>query len=444
MSPRRRWKPTRMDVALLAVAGALVLAALAALGLAAWAGSYLRSPQFRELLAEHAGRALGGRAELAPLRWDGGGVFSEKFRVEGGEDSALAAIEARHLRAGVDWRTVFSGVWKVEMVDMLEVEAALAPRSKTAAPADTASMPLPPGPFRVEVEGFRAARASLDFGSGGAVRDTQLVIERADTGWNFSASGGRFLATGYPEILVEKMRGRLADGHVHLTSASGRLEKGGDIRASGEFGRDSRLLIEWAEVDTDSLLPRKWSDRLHGTAAGNATLSFAPGNSSTEGRIMITDGRLREMHLMNQIAAFTGSPQFRRMPLQEVSADFRHRAGSWEVRNFALESKGLLRVTGRFDVAADGQLSGDFEVGVAPQVLQWIPGSRERVFTRNENGYVWTRMRLSGTAAEPREDLSPRLAAAARDEVIERGSEVLGKPAEAARGLLDALAPLFR
>src|SRR5690606_18388541 len=93
--------------------------------------------------------------------------------------------------------------------------------------------------------------------------------------------------------------------------------------------------------------------------------------------------------------------------------------------DLALESKGLMRVEGRCELAPDRALAGTLRVGVTPQTLQWLPGSRERVFTVAENGYLWTPVRLGGTWENPQEDLSARLAAAMKDEVIDQGRKVI-------------------
>ena len=444
MSPPRRWKPNLAKIVLLALAGVLLLLALAGLGTAAWFRSYLGSSAFRELLCQHAGKALGGQAEIAPLEWEGSAVFSEKIRLIGQEGAALSTLEARQVRAAIDWRSLFNGTARIQAVEIMELEAALASRSDAPPTPDLSETPLPPRLTRLEIPEFRATRASLELGRAGALRESQLILEREDGAWAFTALGGRFLSAGYPEIRLEKLRGRFSSGQWYLTSAVGSLDNGGIIQASGEFGRKSFLRLEWSEVETDQVLPPRWQKRFQGLAAGNATTVFQKDASVTEGRVAITDGRIRDVPLLNHLATFTGSPQFRRMPVQEISADFRHELGDWDVRNFVLESKGLLRVTGGFRVARDGKLQGKFEVGVAPQVLQWIPGSRERVFTRKDQGYVWTSMLLEGSTDNPKEDLTPRLLAAARDEVTQRGAEILQKPAEAAREFLDALAPLLR
>jgi len=82
------------------------------------------------------------------------------------------------------------------------------------------------------------------------------------------------------------------------------------------------------------------------------------------------------------------------------------------------EASGLLRVEGAFTVGK-GEIVGDFKVGVTPSSLQWLPGSRARVFTESRDGYAWAPMRLTGPIDHPSEDLSPRLATAAAGEVIQ-------------------------
>jgi hypothetical protein len=94
------------------------------------------------------------------------------------------------------------------------------------------------------------------------------------------------------------------------------------------------------------------------------------------------------------------------------------------VRNFIAESEGLIRIEGTFTVE-NSAIDGTFQVGVTPASLQWLPGSRTRVFTDVRGAYVWAPMHLAGPLNSPTEDLTPRLAAAAGNEVIEQvGSAV--------------------
>ena len=93
----------------------------------------------------------------------------------------------------------------------------------------------------------------------------------------------------------------------------------------------------------------------------------------------------------------------------------------------------------------NSMIDGDFQVGVTPASLQWMPGSREKVFMDNHDGYVWAPMRLTGPVDKPNENLSPRLIAAMQGAVIDAGQKVLNegvnKGKDAVKGVLDLLLP---
>jgi hypothetical protein len=133
------------------------------------------------------------------------------------------------------------------------------------------------------------------------------------------------------------------------------------------------------------------------------------------------------------------------MPLQEVSGDFTYERGILQIRNFSAESKGLLRIEGVATIGQRGELEGRFQLGVTAQTLQWLPGSRERVFTNSRNGYVWTELSVGGTLEKPTENLSARLATAMGTEVIEKGAGLIKETPAAAvegvKGVLDILRP---
>jgi hypothetical protein len=68
------------------------------------------------------------------------------------------------------------------------------------------------------------------------------------------------------------------------------------------------------------------------------------------------------------------------------------------------------------------ELSGRLRVGVVPGLLSLIPGAEEKVFSAENNGgklgLLWCNVNLSGTLNSPREDLSARLIAAAKDRLF--------------------------
>jgi hypothetical protein len=122
---------------------------------------------------------------------------------------------------------------------------------------------------------------------------------------------------------------------------------------------------------------------------------------------------LQNLPLLDRLAAFSGSPQFTHLPLDEISGKFEWSQSSLVVTGFLLESKGFLRVESDRVISGE-KLSGTFRVGVSSPVLRWLSATGDRVFTAERDGYVWTEVKIEGAAEDPREDLSERLAAATR------------------------------
>ena len=103
-----------------------------------------------------------------------------------------------------------------------------------------------------------------------------------------------------------------------------------------------------------------------------------------------------------------------------------------------MEAKKLFRVEGRFTIE-EQEIDGTSRIGASADVLDAIPGAREKVFTEARDGYFWTSMKLTGPLKHPREDLKERLVAAAKEKLAEGFLAPLFKPGQVVLGLLQAL-----
>ena len=165
------------------------------------------------------------------------------------------------------------------------------------------------------------------------------------------------------------------------------------------------------------------------------------GDWNARGHIELQDGRLEALPLLDELAVFTATERFRQTALQRGQADFVWTPGGVTVSGLLVESAGLLRIEGGFTVRGD-QMDGTFQVGVARGSLRWIAGVGARVFDQPErDGYVWTTAHLHGPVRHPSEDLrpSPRLVAAAQQEVIDKAKQGTGAVLDTASSLLDLL-----
>ena len=432
-------------------AGVLLTAAVVTMvGGSMWIGSYVRSDAFRSLISDATGAAFDATVGFEPLRWNGASVYSESAKLEGKSGTSLNRMEARQLRAEVNWRAAFSGAWRADEISISRLDGEWIPAPKTSRAAKSQApdnSKSPAGlaallPHRFELGVVKIGAASLAFG-GVRISDSAISIKPDGVGWLFQGTGGDLRLPWPPPLAISSFRAREQGGDYFLTEGNLRLGDNGKITASGESTGGGKLQVSWEGVKTTDVLTGEWGRRVDGILSGNAFITFP---DRATGVFHLQDGRLDNIPLLATVADFTGNPAFRRMPVQEISGDFDYDRGILRIKNFAAESKGLLRVEGTATLGQRGEIEGNFQIGVTPQTLQWLPGSRERVFVNSRNGYVWTDLTVGGTLDHPTENLSARLAAAMGNAVIDRGTslikDVSPAAAEGVKGVLDILRPL--
>jgi len=441
--------------------GTLVfLALLAAFVGNFWLGRYLRSEPFREMVSQRASNALKVDGQFDRLRWEGSSVYSEDFRATGRPGQATEAINANRIRANFNFRSLLNGEWRLEELDIGRLEVDFAGAAAPAAPPEVGDIPAPvkgtemslPSwiPTRFSLGKIQAESASFR-APGGTLTNSSLQARLDGNIWQINGRGGELQLSDFPLLKMKDFSLRISDDTIYLTSSEATLGRSGVVRGSGEVIQRSRrygLRFDWQNVATQDVLPEKAKAHLQGILRGEAV---AEGSNESPGKVTgnfyLSDGLIEGLKVLDQLATFTGTPQFKRMALQEVSGNFTTSQGATSISQFVLESKGLLRVEGTFTVGADDSLEGDLEVGLSNQTLRWLPGSRERVFTTSRNGYVWAPLRLGGTIHSPTENLSARLAGAVAAQTIETGADVIRQSPDAVReGIntaLDILSPLM-
>ena len=446
----------------ISLASVLVLIVLGALTVSLIVSQFLRSEAFRKLMGTKTGEALYSEASYSPLSWSGASMFVDSLQATGLEGSIVQNLHAHQVRADVNWRAIFQGAWRVDQIQVVSFEATFRPGSIIPKESMEVSRPPPRSvivswlPSRFEVGELDIERARLHFRSQrgleiASLQDTTLDIYPDGAGWAIDGKGGLLSVSKLPPLKVVSFRSRTQGDMFFLTNGEFRLGEGGKISASGEFGDNSKLLVEWSQVDVDRFLEEPWRSRLSGILAGTGSIEW-PESGVTAGKAVgnfrLTDGVAENIEMLDQVATFTGAPQFRRMPLQELSGNYEWTRNLLKITKLVAESKGLLRLEGACTIAEGGRLDGLLRVGVTPQTLQWLPGSRERVFTVAQNGYVWTDVRIGGSLQDPQEDLSSRLAAAVREETIYQGRRLIedipSAAKEGAKGVLDSLVPLIK
>ncbi len=436
--PLRLWlKVTGVLVALGVVAVVVVF-----VGFKSFVMTYLRSAEFRRVVEEKAGQDLRGRVEVFPVRFEGDQFFSDGVSALGGPDAGFHSVKVENVRGDFKlpslWRLIF-GDWR-GIVDNVEVQRVDVDFDNLR----TEMTVSPKGTHQhSEVLNIAVRDVRLRWRSGGLVNLAVKVTPR-DTGWMLAGNGGRINQLGIPSAEVTSVRAMYNEPTFFLQELMVRQD-GGEIVASGEMRQKERGDLQFVlkSVNVAPYLPDDWRARLHGRLSGDVKTGFSmkDGDESpaqVSGTLRLEGGSLEALPVLAKIAEFTKTDQFRRMRLDVVSGDFKREPRGYSVTKFLLESKQLLVVRGSFSVL-DDVVDGSFEIGITPAPLQWLPGSQEKVFTRNDQGYAWTTLRVTGPTSAVQEDLSARLVDAAKDAAIKKGIDTAkGVLENGTEGALDA------
>ncbi len=423
---------------------------------------YLHSEAFRRSLGEAAANALqASRADFSPLEFDGSLVYGENFNAARDDGGAFSSISADQLRAAFDWHGLLQHKVQIDelKIERLDVQAPARPGAiGTAAESILAPLSNPiqaPAPASGGSRGWMVDLHKAVIGEanwhwsddppGGITGVAMTLVPDGGDAWVIEAQGGAVRQAGWPELELENASMRWQSPTLYITSSSLRNGSGRlSVTGAVETRQSVDLQVKFDGVDIQPLLSPDWRERLTGRLAGQVSVQAPLGTDdagravTVSGSATLTDGELTALPILDEIGTFTQTERFRRLELSSASADFTRTPDRLDVRNLIVESEGLIRVEGDYSIV-NGQIDGTFQVGLTPATLQWIPGSQEQVFLGNRDGYRWASMRLTGPATHPVDDLTPRLAAAAGNGVIQGAAGAAGTVEKAATGVLDLL-----
>lgn len=386
-------------------------------------------------MGQTVGGAMGAQAEFKPFKWQGVTVNTEGFAAEGG--NVVDSFDAGGVRAKLNLSALKRGVWEISDVNVKRLEVVTNHREGLANPTTRDHRAKSSNQStQVDSKGFFAGFLpdksellslnveSMDWQlltSAGEL-DFSDVSARADAGsgegmYDISLQGGS-IASSWLDTPIElkSARCKYQGKRLFITEFTGSVYERGLLSINGEVSADDYgFYTELTDVKLEELLPEGLSEIISGEVSAECNVSSASGSAKSpklKGKVELENGVLKGFALLDRIAAYTNTERFSRLNLSECQMNFAKDGEQLELTNIVLASEGLIRIKGKMNIVSR-KLDGKFRVGVMPGLLAHIPGAETKVFSRGEDGLLWTDLRVTGTLDQPKEDLSKRMIEAA-------------------------------
>jgi hypothetical protein len=357
---------------------------------------YIESDAFRTAMENETAKGLHfPNCHYAPIRRTSAFIAqSESFEARNGQ-KAMKSLDARGITATFDPFGVFVRQWRFSDVRVQSGEVEIQiykAHPEAGAPKPWFAIFLP---NRVFVKKIETPQANLTWqfrGDRAGFFGTQLLITPHGPDFEYSATSGRLKMDLFPDLdlrrahlLITKTLLTIYD--IDLASNAG-SEESIHAQASAGLGQDKSvdLRTDFKQVPIRSWLPAGWKKHLGGSAFGDLHWTGKdPKLESSSGE----------------------EKSFEHLELNECSLGFAWKYPKIDINNIAIEERGKFRIEGELSID-QRRLRGMIRLGLTREYLDWLPNPEE-VFSRKQNGYLWTNVRLFGTIDDPGQDLSPRI-----------------------------------
>ena len=381
---------------------------------------YIEGDAFRAAMEKETAKGLHfPECRYSPIRRTSAFTAqAESFEARNGM-KAMKSLDALGITATFDPLGVFVRQWRFADVHMqsgnVEIQIYKA-NPEAVSPKPWFAIFLP---NRVYLKRIETPQANVTWrfrGEQAGFFGTQLLITPHDLDFEYFATGGRLKMALLPDLdlrrahlLITKTLLTLYD--IDLASNS-RSAESIHAQANASIGKDKSIDLK-ANVDQvpiRSWLPAEWKEHLAGYAFGDlhwAGQDPKLESSSGEGSLRVSNGRIDSLPVLEKLAELSQKKSFEHLALSDCSLRFGWKYPKIDMENIAIEEKGKFRIEGEMSIE-QRRLRGTIRLGLTREYLDWLPNPEE-VFSRKQDGYLWTNVHLSGTIDDPGQDLSPRI-----------------------------------
>ncbi|MBG7608074.1 MAG: hypothetical protein IZT59_08625 [Verrucomicrobia bacterium] len=406
--------------------------------------AYLHSDGFRKFLSTQVSGVVKVDGNFSPFRWDGLAVETAGFDATG--EGLIAGIQADEIATEIGFGGITRGVWEMKGTRITRLEVTFnALKSDEPPPVEPMIREKKvakkqPGwvPEEVELESLDIVELALtgNTASGPVKASGMSVHVLPQTGKN--AYKGEIIGglvdlplDFVPQLHINRVRGSFRDGSAFITKADVSAWEEGRISAFGEWNSRDNFYSFEGDVEglkCDELLNENWARRLTGDVSSSFSLDNASGKMVMAGDLVIRNGTMTALPMLDALAAYADTRRFRMLQLSDARTKWRYSDGGILFADFVMGSEGLIRLEGNFSIKGEA-LDGRFRLGIVPGTLATIPGAETHVFRPGELGLLWTDIQITGTLDDPKEDLTQRLIEAAGlrmfEQIPESGEKVL-------------------
>lgn len=419
----RVWRITGGIASFLLIVGAIGIAALNPK-----LTRYVESDAFRKELEKETAKGLhfpSGHYE--PIKRTGTWTAeSAGFQANDGW-KALRTMDARGITAKFNPWGVFRRLWQLDNVHVQGGEVGIQIYEPTPEPSPAKPWYAVFLPERVYLNWVESEPVDVTWRfreKPAGFYGTRLLITPHDRDFEYQGRGGRLKMASFPEMRLEHTHMLITKTLLTLYNldldpkgpVKGRIQAAGTAGTREDKSVDFKIGME--QVPIDDWVPDNWREHVSGAATAKIHWTGKDPKMASSGgdaTLRIDDGRIRALPFLQKIAELANDKSLERITLDVCKLDIEWRYPKFDVKHLVIEEKGKFRAEGEV-VAREESLRGTVELGVTRRLLNWLPAAVvTEVFARENEGYLWTTVHLSGTVENPQQDLSERIAEAIKE-----------------------------
>ena len=394
-------------------------------------GRAIESKGLRKVLGGKTAKLLDCNAGYLPLTSNGVSVASRGVVGQASPPRPLTEIRASRLFARCSLAQLWQAKWTIEKLQVDHLQAAygeLAARqiNRTEFPVPELFPPLlKESPLDLDLRDIDIRQTDLFWGTqpdaAGEFRGVHTNFYPRDKKLIVHGEGGTFRQAKWPVAQVQEVKLFYDKPNLRIDQAS--LSVGGQsvisVLGSARFEEKQSFNFDLtlSRCPLAPFLDPSQREKLEGEFEATARIEKDQDQSESArstGSLNLTRAILKNIDTLKRAAEFTGKKELAPLKIDSVRANYDWNSPTLTVRDFVFESRQLVVLKGQFTVEQQ-KINGEFDLGVAPEVVDKFPGAREEVFKRSADGYLWTNLSVGGTLANPHENLKGRLVRAAQD-----------------------------